>query len=121
MKINQPVPELPVADVKEAQKYYRDILGCKIEWLYPGNNIGAVSNDETAIFFRKRTGAFEPAVNWVYSDDIDATYEKLVAAGADIVDDIENKSWGLRQFTLKDLDGNVFYFHHDLPNDSPEQ
>ncbi len=31
MKLNQPVPELPVADVEKAQRYYRDILGCKIE------------------------------------------------------------------------------------------
>ena len=34
--IGQPVPELPVADVEEAQRYYRDVLGFEIGWLYPG-------------------------------------------------------------------------------------
>lgn len=119
MELNQPVPELPVADVEKAQRYYRDVLGCKIEWIYPGKEIGAVSNGETAIFFRKRTDSFEPAVHWIFADDVDATYEKLVEAGADIVDDIENKPWGLRQFTIKDLDGNAFYIHHDLPENQP--
>lgn len=115
MEINQPVPELPVVDVEKAQRYYRDILGCKIEWIYQGNEIGAVSNGETAIFFRKRTDPFEPVVHWIYADDIDAAYEKLLESGADIIDDIENKPWGHRQFTIKDLDGNIFYIHQDLP------
>jgi catechol-2,3-dioxygenase len=26
--IDRPVPELPVADVERAQRYYRDTLGC---------------------------------------------------------------------------------------------
>jgi catechol 2,3-dioxygenase-like lactoylglutathione lyase family enzyme len=34
--IDQPVPELPVADVERAQRYYRDVLGFDIDWLFPG-------------------------------------------------------------------------------------
>lgn len=117
MKLNQPIPELPVADVEKAQRYYRDVLGCKIEWIYPGKEIGAVSNGKTAIFFRKRTKSFEPAVSWIFAHDVDATYQALVEAGADIVEGIENKPWGVRQFTIKDIDGNVFYIHHDLSED----
>jgi len=26
---------------------------------------------------------------------------------------LEKKPWGLRQFTVADLDGNRFHFHHD--------
>jgi hypothetical protein len=26
---------------------------------------------------------------------------------------LEQKPWGLRQFTVEDLDGNRFYFHSD--------
>jgi uncharacterized glyoxalase superfamily protein PhnB len=36
-----------------------------------------------------------------------------LAGGANIVEPLEKKPWGLRQFTVKDLDGNLFYFHHD--------
>ena len=111
--IAQPVPELPVADVQTAQRYYRDVLGFEIGWLEPGKDIGAVSRGNVAIFFRRRQGPFEPAVHWVFAGDIDATYEELRSSGAKIVEPLETKPWGLRQFTLEDLDGNRFYFHCD--------
>jgi len=112
MEFNQPVPELPVADVEKAQEYYHRYLGCRIEWLYPDKEIGAVSNGDTAIFFRKREGSFEPVVSWVYCSNVDESYQAFKSVGANIVDDIEDKPWGHRQFTVQDLDGNIFYFHH---------
>lgn len=111
--IGPPVAELPVADVIRAQEHYRDALGFEIGWLYPGDEIGAVSRGNTAIFFRKRARPFEPAVHWVFAEDIDATYQELKLSGANIAEPLERKPWGLRQFTVKDLDGNIFYFHHD--------
>lgn len=111
--IAQPVPELPVADVERAQRYYRDVLGFEIGWLDPDKEIGAVSRGKVAIFFRKREPPFEPAVHWVFADDVDATHNELKSLGANIVDPLERKPWGLRQFTVEDPDGNRFYFHHD--------
>ncbi len=111
--IGQPVPELPVTDVERAQQHYRDALGFEIAWLSPEKEIGAVLRGNVAIFFRQRTAPFEPAVHWVFADDIDATYDQLTAKGANIVDPLETKPWGLRQFTVDDIDGNRFYFHHD--------
>ena len=111
--IEQLVPELPVADVERAQEHYRDALGFEIGWLDPGKTIGAVSRGNVAIFLRKTIPPFGPAVHWVFAADVDATYEELTALGASIVEPLESKSWGLRQFTVEDLDGNRFYFHHD--------
>jgi hypothetical protein len=79
--IGQPVPELPVADVERAQQHYRDALGLEFGWLYPGKEIGAVSRGNVAIFFPKRTPPFEPAVHWVFAEDIDATCEELKSRG----------------------------------------
>jgi predicted enzyme related to lactoylglutathione lyase len=111
--IGQPVPELPVADVERAQQHYRDALGFEVGWLAPGKEIGAVSRNKVVIFFRRRSQPFEPAVHWIFADDIDATYRELTSLGANIVEPLERKPWGLRQFTVEDLDGNRFYFHHD--------
>ena len=102
-----------MADVEEAQKYYRDVLGFEIGWLDASKQIGAVSRGNAAIFFRRRQKPFEPVVHWVFADDIDATYEELRSSGSKIVEPLEKKPWGLRQFTVEDLDGNRFYFHHD--------
>lgn len=98
--IGRPVPELPVADVELAQKHYRDVLGFEIGWLYPGKEIGAVSRGDVAIFFRKRKPPFEPAIHWVFAEDIDASYQELQSSGANIAEPLEKKPWGLRQFTV---------------------
>ena len=108
----QPVPELPVADVERAQHHYRDVFHFDIAWLTPGKEIGAVTNGNATLFFRKREAPFEPAIHWVFAEDIDATYQDLQTAGANITDPLELKPWGIRQFTVQDLDGNTFYFHH---------
>ena len=34
--------------------------------------------------------------------------------GVDIIEHIENKPWNLRQFAIRDLNGHIFYIHHDL-------
>ena len=108
----QPVPELPVADVERAQHHYRDVLGFEIAWITEGKEIGAVTNGKAVIFFRKREAPFEPFVLWVFAEDIDATYNDVQAAGGTITDPLELKPWGIRQFTVTDLDGNLFHFHH---------
>ena len=110
--ISKLVPELPVTDVERAQRHYRDVFGFEIGWLYPDKGIGCVTRDDVAVFFRRRELGFEPAIHWVFAKDIDASYEELKSTGANIVDHLETKPWGLRQFTVEDLDGNVFYFHN---------
>jgi uncharacterized glyoxalase superfamily protein PhnB len=115
--LGPPTPELPVEDVPRAQQHYRDALGFEIGWLYPGGEIGAVSRDNVVIFFRRRTRPFEPAVHWLFAANIEATYDELRASGARIVEPLELKPWGLRQFTVEDLDGNRFYVHCDSKED----
>ena len=107
----QPVPELPVADVERAQQHYRDSLGFEIGWLYPDKTIGAVSRSGTVIFLRRRKPPFEPAVHWMFTEDIETSFQELQSCSANIVDPLEEKPWGLRQFTVEDLDGNIFCFH----------
>ena len=111
--IGPPVPELPVADVERVQRHYRDALGFEIGWLEPDKEIGAVSRGHAVIFFRKRQPPFEPAVHWMIAESIDATYQELKLSGANIVDPLEKKPWGLRQFAVLDLGGTLFYPQHD--------
>ena len=97
--IGQMVPELPVTDVERAQQHYRDALGFEINWLYPDDGprtMGAVSRGKVAIFFRKTAPPLQPAVHWVFAEDLDATYQELQLSGAKIVEPLEKKPWGLR-------------------------
>ena len=107
-----PVPELPVAEVERAQVYYRDTLGFEIAWIEPGKEIGAVVNGRTTLFLRQRQSPFEPSVHWIFTPEIDTAYQEMQSTGANIVDTLETKPWGVRQFTIADLDGNLFHIHH---------
>ncbi|WP_421724512.1 VOC family protein [Bauldia sp.] len=114
MRIAQPTPELPVPDVAAAQDYYRERMGFRVEWHNKEGGIGAVSHGDCAIFFRETKGDIHPGTFWIFTENVDDAFLELGRLGADIVEPIDNKPWGMRQFTVRDLCGNVFYFHHDI-------
>ncbi len=113
VSINKPTPELPVTTVEEAQQYYHDHLGFDIAWLDPSGDIGAVSQGDTALFLRRHAEPIHPIAMWVYCEELEAFYEYFQTRGAKLIEPIETKPWGISQFTLADLHGNRFYFHHD--------
>jgi len=112
-KLGKPVPELPVVDVEKAQAYYRDVLGFEIAWTLEDKSMGAVGREDIAVFFGKHAHP-TPTQHWIFAEDIDETYHEMKTRNANIVEDIEDKPWNLRQFTIEDLDGHRFTFHHDL-------
>jgi len=112
-KFGPPVPELPVLDVEKAQAYYRDVLGFEIAWTLEDKTMGAVGREGVAIFFAQHPHP-APTQHWIFAEDIDATYHEMKTRNANIVDNIENKPWNLRQFTIEDLDGHRFTFHCDV-------
>ena len=114
MELSQPTPELPVADVEAAQRYYRDRLGFEIAWYNEEGQIGAVSHGDCAIFFRKVEGDIHAGTFWIFTERVDEAFAALTELSANIVDPIGDKPWGLRQFSVRDLNGHLFHFHHDL-------
>ena len=114
VKIAQPVPQLPVQDVEKAQIYYKDKLGFEISWTNPDKYMGAVERGDVAIFFAKVNSSIEPNIHWIFSENVDLTYEEFLNNGVDIIEHLENKPWSLRQFAIRDLNGHIFYIHHDI-------
>jgi uncharacterized glyoxalase superfamily protein PhnB len=113
-KLSQAVPQLPVADVEKSQAWYKEVFGFDIAWTYPDKSIGAVVRNNATIFLCKKENPFQPCINWIFSENVDLTYTELKQKQANIIEDIENKPWNLRQFAITDLDGHIFYIHHDL-------
>lgn len=58
----------------------------------------------------RETGGFATQGIYVIVEDPDAHYERAVAAGAEIVLEIEDKDYGGRGYTCRDLEGNVWSF-----------
>jgi catechol 2,3-dioxygenase-like lactoylglutathione lyase family enzyme len=95
------IPNLPARDVPAAQEWYRDTLGLEIKWIWE-DNFGSVGSGYVELFLYE-TDDPKPVVCSVFVDDVDAVYER----GGEIVSELEQKPWGLREFSLRDLDGNV--------------
>ena len=99
-------PQLPVADVEAAQRYYRDVLGFQIAWTR--EDYGAVICGTTEIFFARSDDPQPGTWCCVRVDDADALYERYKQRGAVIAQDLESKPWGIREFTLEDPNGHFF-------------
>lgn len=115
-----------VNDPEAALTFYRDALGLELRsdvardefrWLV----LGAPSQPTVAICVTNYLGG-SPAdtdalsaliakgtLGGVHfqSDDLDATFEKLRAAGADIVQEPTDQPWGTRDFAVRDPSGNL--------------
>jgi MerR family transcriptional regulator, thiopeptide resistance regulator len=46
--------------------------------------------------------------------DVDAHYARSVAAGAQVVDPLADRPWGVREYGARDLEGHLWYFHAPL-------
>jgi uncharacterized glyoxalase superfamily protein PhnB len=51
-----------------------------------------------------------PAYLYVVVEDADAHHERAVGAGAEIVTPLRDTDYGSRDYSAKDIDGNVWYF-----------
>ncbi len=108
VQIASPIPELPVRDVAETQRFYRNTLGFQIDWAWGENDYGSVSLDGATIYFLATTGPLPRAVHVLNVGDVDALHAKWTAAGADIAAAPEDKPWGIREFTVRDCNGHTF-------------
>lgn len=55
-------------------------------------------------------GSYETQSPYVVVSDVDALYERAKAAGAKIVIDIKDQSYGSRDFSCRDLEGRLWNF-----------
>jgi uncharacterized glyoxalase superfamily protein PhnB len=100
-------PELGVPDVALAQGYYRDVLGFKIGWLSPDRSYGAVYIETQEIFLASRESPRGSVVLCIRVSDVEATYMELRDAGANIVSELEQKPWAMREFSVEDPFGHL--------------
>ena len=117
---------IQVHDPDTALAFYRDTLGLEVRndvangafrWItvgapsQPGVSIvltnylngSPADNDEIAALVAKG------ALNGVHfqTDDLDAAFEKVRSAGAEIVQEPTEQFWGTRDFALRDPSGNM--------------
>ena len=116
------VPEIPVSDIDTAVAYYQNQLGFTLDWGSEEGGIAGISKGSCRIFltnraFRASYGNNAPVLVWLNLEskrDVDDLYGTWSAAGARIISQPESKPWKLHEFTVADLDGNLFRVFYDF-------
>ena len=113
-------PQLPVADVRATQAWYRDKLGFKIAWIWQ-ERYGAVYNGSTEIFFALEEDEIRPSCCFVRVEDADAVLAEYRERGVKIVEEIASHPYGMREFSIEDNNGHRFRIgHSEGPVASPD-
>ena len=113
-------PVLHVHNVLQTAEYYRDKLGFNIDFLY-GNppTHGGVSRGEWSGSMVSIQLSQVPSNHEIVpsghlhirvGQPIDTLAEDYRIKGVEIISDPDNKPWGFREFTIKDLNGHILIF-----------
>lgn len=110
-KFHRVNPFIPVKNIQETLDFYRDTLGFYDEWKW-GDTDGGIRRDDMRVIFCGDPEYVAAINNDIYSfiliwfvDNVDDIYNEYKEKGINIMQDIENKPWGIREFTIRDING----------------
>jgi PhnB protein len=116
------MPSLRYDDVERALTWLRDVFGLSehLRWTSPeGEVLHAEMTLGDAFVELAHSSDEQPSpqalgasstVLVVMVKDVDSHYRQTAAAGARIIAPLEDKPWGLRQYTVEDLEGHRWEF-----------
>ncbi len=110
-------PVFQVSNLDASLGYYVKILGFAEDFRfgeYAGVKLGKVSIHLCAHTFHERPVGGGSA--YIFSDEIDSYYETVTKNGAQVKAPIEDRPYGMRDFTLIDPDGNHLGFGCEIKN-----
>jgi predicted enzyme related to lactoylglutathione lyase len=117
---------IPVHDPEVALGFYRDALGFEVRndvkagefrWVTvgaPGQDLDIVLSqphggrsqaEGDALLSLVTQGSLQAAI--LRSDDLDATFEKVRASGAEVLQEPASQPWGVRDCAFRDPSGNL--------------
>jgi uncharacterized glyoxalase superfamily protein PhnB len=110
---------LAVLDLKRSTNYYTSVLGLAVDFEAPGWSFLSRGS------FRVMLGECADAIpagelgdhsyyGYVTVDDIDALYAEFQQSGAQFIQSLADKPWGMREFGLRTIDGHRLMFGQEL-------
>jgi catechol 2,3-dioxygenase-like lactoylglutathione lyase family enzyme len=105
------MPRLPVGDMERSIAYYQEALGLNLTWRTVDGSLAALATGEIEVLLLVPwTGEGAPPAqsSYVYVEDPDALCAEFQEAGADIVDPVASRPYGMRDFVVRDPDGHRF-------------
>ncbi len=103
------MPEFPMNDVPAGVRHYRDVLGFSVN--YEQHNIGVLDRDAIRVLLIARTPQHSGIGSAsFYVRDVDRLYAELLTKGATMQGQPVSQPWGLREFSILDIERNRLTF-----------
>jgi catechol 2,3-dioxygenase-like lactoylglutathione lyase family enzyme/ribosomal protein S18 acetylase RimI-like enzyme len=126
LKINRLSPILAVPDIRAAVDFYTRVLGFELDWLWQDPPVhGAVHSANVQIQFGLSATRAERAPGtqfFLFVNDVEKFHALHRGNGAEIISRIENKPWGIREYTVRDPWGYELRFagpeKYEKPSDA---
>lgn len=135
------IPSIRYADAAKAIDWLCDAFGFERQLVVPGEEgaivhaqltfgsgmlmLGSGGNHEGPFDQLVRSledhDAPRPSSLYVIVDDADAHYTRAVAAGAEIIMELEDADYGGRGYTCRDIEGNIWTFGTYDPYEENEE
>ena len=104
------VPTLPMHDPAETRTFYEKLgFVCAYEQAPPDSFLFMIRDGVQLQFFEAPgiDGTIRDHTCYIYVDDLQAWYRAFAAAKVGTLHPIEQKPWGVPEFVLVDLNGNM--------------
>lgn len=99
-----------VTDIERSIAFYTGALGFQLDFrfgeptTYAGLSLGPVCLHISAFYpYKDNTGHGNLYISF---DEVDSLYQQLAAAGVDFYCPIDDRDYGMRDFSVRDPDGN---------------
>ena len=105
-------PVFYVEDLAASLRHYTEVLGFTEKFQYGGFYAALERGDAALHLSATKTPrrAIGGACAYFFCDDVDAYYADVKAKGAKIETALETYEYGMKDFNLEDLDGNILTF-----------
>ncbi len=126
-------PVLEVEDLGQTLKYYTEKLGFVVDWIYGdpldhasvsiGEQQGQNGHGSHGHIQLSHAGKPVNTAGWLYfhlRENIEQLYQIYKEKGVEFVSELAEMPWGMKEFTIKELNGHVFRFGQPLPHFNEE-
>lgn len=121
IECEQQHPSLAVADVAASVAFYTERLGfrCAFTFGEPVPTMAGVNLGNVQVFLERGTPAPQGCSLYFVVGQADELLAFHQASGVEVVESIGDRSYGLRDYRVRDPDGYVLGFGHHLFTDGP--
>ena len=116
-KFTSLTPIFSVSDLSKSIEFYTETLGFQLDFIYGEPQFYAGLFKDSVELHLVSKNLRQPAGSGnlsILTDEVDDLHQQLIDAKVQIIVPPDGRDYGLRDFSCKDLDGNIIVFGTDI-------